>query len=208
VKWHKFSPDFWESETHDLLLHKHGEKGIVAYLRIISRIALELQTAEAVRYCHEFGWEKSLKDWARVIKFRPEFCFRFFRSLHETNKFFVENKCEDGPIRINLKIKNLREFVHPEALSSKERKLLGPVPGGPAGGPTGLTREDKKKKIYKGEIMSTQLAAIGGFPVSTQSVNKAEWREKIRAQAALVRGTPPTTPALEGPGGGSDEELS
>lgn len=142
MKWHKFEAGFWDSETADLLDQKFGSNGIVIYLRIISAITRDIHTWEDVKYAHENGWTKSIQDWARVAKYRSDSVTRVLHYLSTLGKLTIS---EVSNSRCNLRLKNLHEFVHRDALSSHHRKS-GDSPGGPSGGPSGALRREEIRK--------------------------------------------------------------
>jgi hypothetical protein len=89
VKWHKFEVGFWDSETAQLLKEKLGYRGLFAYLMIISAITRDVHTWEDVQFAHQYGWTKSLRDWARASKSSPRFVGKMLKILHEAGKVSV-----------------------------------------------------------------------------------------------------------------------
>lgn len=167
MKWHKFESAFWDSETAVVLERDFGPKVLLGYLRIISRIALEIQDIEDINYLRKFGWKKSLPDWSRIARVRSDVLLNSLKTLQSLGKVFVV-KIDTNLYQI--KFKNIGEFINLMPLSSKMRRRKAEPDG-----------SDKLSQTRGPEYIETQRSAA-----------PALLRKKLRNEAeANTLYTPP-----------------
>lgn len=169
MKWVKLNSNFFETQTAAILEESLGPNGPLAYIKIITSIGRDINSAEEVRYFHEQGWTKSAKNWRKITGLSP---LKFDRFLQISAEMFKISVKKIG-IFITLNFKNSTEFVDLRALSSKSRKTSGYPDGsqkGPLdieidadpedfqyGTPRPLTKNEKKEFVLEQDRLRKEL---------------------------------------------------
>ncbi len=191
MQWIKLETNFWQSRTAYVLEKECGKNGIIIYLKLLAAIGKDIHTESDVKFAFKNGWTKSLKDWTHVCT-TSAWCLSSWLTRAAHADVVMVTTAEDK--RITLKFKNLEEFIHRDALSSKGRisnKELKLLSGRPVA-PIDKIREDNIIKGIPKIFGSENSYRIPEFKISQAKRQQKELLEKHRGDGLAPLG--PTTP--------------